>query len=152
MGSTQLYRDNDRIEQTSSKYNNSRRADVVLDVSFESRNNTIIEKDEQEEEKFQHLLANEDEDFSEDKLEKRECFGKAENLPTIANILHKRGKYWIYNTNEDFFGEPEDLIWITIRDYRDSASSLGYKLNVDDIVKFGRARLRITKIKIDKKE
>lgn len=33
-----------------------------------------------------------------------------------------------------------------MRDYRNSASSLGYKLKTGDIIKFGRARLRVTEI------
>lgn len=71
----------------------------------------------------------------------------------IVQILYKEGQYWIYNRpfyskSDDFISNPEKLIWYTVRDYRNSASSLGYKLKKGDILKFGRARLRVTEINI----
>lgn len=71
----------------------------------------------------------------------------------IVHILYKEGHYWIYNKafynkDDDFISNPEKLIWYTVRDYRNSASSLGYKLKTGDILKFGRARLRVTEISI----
>lgn len=69
----------------------------------------------------------------------------------IVHILYTEGQYWIYNKpfynkSDDFISNPENLVWYTVRDYRNSASSLGYKLKRGDILKFGRARLRVTEI------
>lgn len=71
----------------------------------------------------------------------------------IVQIVYKEGQYWIYNKpfyskSDDFISNPENQIWYTIRDYRNSASSLGYKLKRGDILKFGRARLRIIEINL----
>jgi hypothetical protein len=69
----------------------------------------------------------------------------------VVHLLHKEGQYWIYHKpfyskSDDFISNPENLIWYCIRDYRDSASSLGYKLKKGDILKFGRSRLRVMEI------
>ena len=74
----------------------------------------------------------------------------------IAFMLYKEGQHWIYhkssyNKDDDFITNPENLIWYTIRDYRNSASSLGYKLKKGDILKFGRARLRVIDINFEEK-
>lgn len=68
--------------------------------------------------------------------------------------MYKEGQYWIYNKpfynkDDDFISNPENLIWYTVRDYRNSASSLGYKLKRGDILKFGRARIRIVEINLE---
>jgi len=78
------------------------------------------------------------------------------NRNIIAHILYKDGQYWIYNKqhynkDDDFISNPESLIWYTVRDYRNSASSLGYKLKKGDILKFGRARLRVSEINLEEK-
>lgn len=76
------------------------------------------------------------------------------NKNLIAHILYTEGQYWIYskpyyNKSDDFITNPENLVWYTVRDYRNSASSLGYKLKKGDILKFGRARLRIVEINLE---
>jgi hypothetical protein len=40
------------------------------------------------------------------------------------------------------------LIWYAIRNINGSASSLGYKVKEHDILKFGRARLKVIKVNI----
>ena len=55
------------------------------------------------------------------------------NFEPIIQILYTEGQYWIYhkafyNKNDDFITKPENVIWYSVRDYRNSASSLGYKL------------------------
>lgn len=69
----------------------------------------------------------------------------------VVHLLHKEGQYWIYHKpfyskKDDFISNPENLIWYCVREYRDSASSLGYKLKKGDILKFGRSRLRVTEL------
>lgn len=152
-GSTQLFRENDHIEQSTNKYRNSRRADVILDVSLESRSNTITDKEDMEEEKNPNV----DLEFQKKRLnasaESRKSFSKNEIKIPIAEVLYKHGQYWIYNKmyydkDEDFTENPEKQIWYSIRDFRGSASSFGYSLKQNDILKFGRARLKVVKIKI----
>lgn len=153
VGSTQLYRDNDHLEQTANKYN-SRRADVMLDVSFESRQHTISERDEMEEDKFQHPNYESLQRMSSDHAEFQKSQSKDKLHTPVAHIVYKHGQYWIYNKpyynkDDDFISNPENLVWFTIRDYRDSASSFGYKLSDGDILKFGRARLKVVKFHFD---
>lgn len=78
---------------------------------------------------------------------------QTEREEPIVHILYKEGQYWIYNNplyskSDDFISNPENMIWYTVRDYQSSASSLGYKLKRGDILKFGRARLRVAEINI----
>ena len=47
-----LFRNNNNIEQSGSKYPNSRRADIFLDLSLESIHNTIIDREDGEECKY----------------------------------------------------------------------------------------------------
>ena len=68
-----------------------------------------------------------------------------------------KGNYWIYNKpiynkDEDWICDTDQQLWITIREYKDSASSLGYKLNENDILKFGRAKIRVLKIHYESQE
>ena len=51
VGNTQIYRENDSLEMTKCKYQSNKRGDVVLDVSYESRHNTINDAESSEEEK-----------------------------------------------------------------------------------------------------
>lgn len=155
MGSAQLYRDNDHIEQTINKYGNSRRADVVLDVSFESRNNTISDREDLEEEK-NHFMNNIQTDrASQDEAGDIKVPLKPEQKTPLAQIIYKHGQYWIYNKlyydkDEDFTLNPENQIWLTMREFKDSASSFGYAIKEGDILKFGRARLKVIKIYLPK--
>lgn len=155
IGSAQLYRDNDHIEQTTNKYANSRRADVVLDVSFESRNNTLSDREEMEEEKFHNLGQTVVEHGGSNGEDACKSQTKTLTNTPIAQLLYKHGNYWIYNKlyydrDEDFTSNPESQIWYSIRDYRESASSFGYSLKENDILRFGRARLKVVKIHIPK--
>mmetsp|Transcript_8673 Transcript_8673/g.8194 ORF Transcript_8673/g.8194 Transcript_8673/m.8194 type:complete len:149 (-) Transcript_8673:691-1137(-) len=73
------------------------------------------------------------------------------NPDPIVQILYTEGQYWIYHKafydkRDDFISQPEKVIWYSVRDFRNSASSLGYKLKKGDILKFGRARLRVKEI------
>ena len=153
VGTTQLYRDNDYIEQTAFKYKSSRRADVLLNYSFESRNNTITDREDLEENKDDPFSSNIDEHVFDEHQPSLQKDQPLLNTP-VAHIVYKNGKYWIYskpfyNKSDDFITKPEELIWYTIRDYKDSASSFGYKLVEGDICKFGRARLKVVKIRFD---
>ena len=56
VGTTSLHRENDRVQQSADKGKNSRRADVMLDVSLESIHNTIIDNNEDEEDKSLDLI------------------------------------------------------------------------------------------------
>lgn len=75
----------------------------------------------------------------------------------VAYIVYKDSQYWIYNKpyynqNDEILENPEDRIWYTIRNYRNSASSNGYKLQEGDILRFGRARIKIVKINTGEEE
>lgn len=137
VGSTRIFRDNEFIAQTVAENYNSRRADVVLDISFESRGNNIMDKNNDEEEKASEAPPEHSDPATQ----------------SLARIIYKFGNYWIYNKlnynkNEDLTSKPEELIWFAIREYNGSASSLGYKVQEHDILKFGRARLKVIKINI----
>ena len=72
----------------------------------------------------------------------------------MAYIVNRENQYWIYNKpyynpDQDILDNPEEFIWYTIRDYKNSASSNGYKLEQGDILKFGRARVKVVKICLD---
>lgn len=73
----------------------------------------------------------------------------------FAHIIQKFGKYWIYNKSsynkdENYTGDPEKYIWYTIRDYEGSASANGYKIAENDVLKLGRARLKVLQIRTQK--
>lgn len=137
VGSTRIFRDSEFIAQTIAENYNSRRADVVLDISFESRGNNMMDNNIDEEEKASEVSP--------------EIVDPTKQ--SLARVIYKFGNYWIfnklnYNKNEDLISKPEDLIWFAVRDYNGSASSLGYKVEEHDILKFGRARLKVIKINI----
>lgn len=138
IGSTQLFRKEEGIEQTFHPIDHRRKADIVLDISFGSDNNAVKHKEEREEDKKSW-------DMSDNEISKND-----ETSP-IAQIIYKFGQYWIYNKpsynlDDDFNGDPQKYIWYTIRDYQESASSWGYIIKENDILKFGRARVKVIKI------
>ena len=66
-------------------------------------------------------------------------------------MVHHDQQYWIYNKpfyeeSDDFSQNLEDRLWFTIRDYENSASSNGFKLNLGDYLKFGRACIKVVNI------
>jgi len=153
VGSTQLFRQNDHIEQSTNKYQNSRRVAAILDVSFESHNNTITDKEEMEEEKQEDCRIDKAQNPNSLKLEDTQNLDNINKSP-IAEIISKHGEYWVYNkmfydNTEDYTENPEKQIWVSLRDFSDSASSFGYKIRDNDILKFGRARLKVVKIKLE---
>jgi hypothetical protein len=72
----------------------------------------------------------------------------------VAEVVFRNGQYWVYNKldynkDQDYTENPEKQIWYSVKDFRGSASSLGFKLRDSDIMKFGRARLKVVKIKTE---
>lgn len=151
---TNLFRNNDNIEQCASKYLNSRRAEIWLDLSIESIHNTIVDREDGEEMKYTTPWKVESNNKFLAEVNKSSEIERQYPDSLVHILNNKKGDYWIYHKsfydkNEDYFGDTDKLLWITIRDYNDSASSLGYKLNAGDILRFGRAKVRVLKIQQD---
>ena len=147
-GSSELFRSGDNIELGAHKKDDSRRADVVLDVSFGDDNklaqNQPDSSSEQNQQRNNDDGASSAEDFDEN---------LATKVPNpLAVLVHKFGQYWLYNKlaynkNEKFSQQdPINHIWFAIRDYQGSSSSQGYRIQEGDVLKFGRARMKIMKI------
>ena len=78
-------------------------------------------------------------------------------------IIFKRlGGYWIYHRNQvemaSVYQNPEEKLWYVIKHYHGSqqqarnANRNGLRLEKNDIVKFGRVRLRVRDIDYAEKE
>lgn len=48
------------------------------------------------------------------------------------------------------FQNPEEKLWHVIRHYQDKTTNKGFKLEKNTIVKFGKVRLRVRDIAVDK--
>ncbi|CDW73638.1 fha domain [Stylonychia lemnae] len=68
----------------------------------------------------------------------------------LARLLFKNGNYWIYHKNQvdvsQIYQNPEEKLWLVIKKYQSKTYHKGYKLQKNDIVKFGRVRLRVRDI------
>lgn len=144
-GNTQIYRENDSLQMTKNKVQGGFRKNKYLDESWESKRNTINDFEDMEEDKNEFC----------DDLNNSMSSRDPDNAP-VAYIVLQDNQYWIYDKpyysstqNEDILDNPEDRIWFTIRNYKNSASSNGYKLWEGDILKFGRARAKVVKICIE---
>ena len=68
--------------------------------------------------------------------------------PNIST--HQIGGYWIYNRSQvdlsSLYASPEEKLWLVVKHYQGKGANKGYKLQKNDIVKFGRVRLRVRDI------
>lgn len=60
------------------------------------------------------------------------------------------GGYWIYHKNivdtSLVYQNPEEKLWIVIKNYQSKTYHKGYRLQKSDIIKVGRIRLRVRDI------
>lgn len=147
-GTAQIFRNENDLQFLEYSYRKIfKKNKLLFDDSREFDGLSNTEKDDIEESKQTPLEMI--------KLSSGTNFDKADDWESprqpIVHILYTEGQYWIYhkafyNKIDDFISYPEDLVWYSVRDYRNSASSLGYKLKKGDILKFGRARVRVTEL------
>ena len=74
----------------------------------------------------------------------------------LAALILGLGGYWIYNKNQvdlaQLYLNPEEKLWHVVKYYQNKNQNKGYKLEKNDIVKFGRVRLRVRDIDYAEKE
>lgn len=128
-GTAQIYRNSDDLQFLEYSYRKSFKNHLLLEYSKELDGFSNTEKDEIEESKhFPVKMIKMNSGNTLNPLEDLES-----SVEPIVQILYTEGQYWIYHKafyskNDDFTTKPENVIWYSIRDYRNSASSLGYKL------------------------
>lgn len=142
-GTTQIFREGDDLQCVDYSYNKILRNQKF---SFEDSRDVDLQSNTEKDEVEEMIKVGTRNSFCK--------FNYTENVSEpVVHLLYKDGQYWIYNKpfynkSDDFIGNPENLVWYSVRDYRNSASSLGYKLKRGDILKFGRARVRVVEINL----
>eukprot|EP00347_Sterkiella_histriomuscorum_P021046 403335468 len=77
----------------------------------------------------------------------------------LARFLYRNGGYWIYHKNQvdlsELYQNHEEKLWLVVKHYQNRTSpqhNKGYRLEKNDIVKFGRVRLRVRDIDYSSQE
>ncbi len=77
-----------------------------------------------------------------------------EEYKNLLSIVYKKDSYWVYHSKslqDNSFKDHADRVWRVVK-YENCVSNKTncYKLEEDDVIKFGRVRFKVKKLVIDK--